>query len=989
LLLSSVLFPLLLLGAVAVFDRTLTFRAAEREMLATLDTLHGHAEKVFEFQTLMLGAVVERLRSTTGEEVRRDAAAHHAYLRALQGHTGGALGLAVFGADGRPVFDSDRFPAPGGVDVSDRDYFRWHRDNPGSEPFVSALFRSRAADGAPTFFVSVPWRGADSGNGFAGVMATGIRQTSFGEYWARAVPDPDAAVVLFRRDGTVLARRPAVDPDDRVRLSPEAPLMRSIAAGLERTVVPGVSQIDGKERLLAYRRLDRFPEVVIAHGVATSAVLLPWRGRLAGYATLAAAAALALSSLVLLARRRTAALIGEVAERRRAETEVRDLAGTLERRVAERTAEVRAGEAKFRGLLENSPEKMWVNKPDGSIEWLNAACRAYTGLAAVPARTEWAEVVHAEDLGHMLSLRDRAVATGHSYDVEVRLRRASDGAWRWHLAKVAPIRDGAGGIGTWVGTSVDIHDIREAEARLRDSEARLRREAERVDLALAAGAIIGTWDWDLPGDRFTVDERFAFYFGVDPALGRTGLSLEQVIATVHPDDLAGLRGAIAEVIGRGGAYAHQYRVRGRDGIYRWIEANGRVDLGAEGTPLRFPGVLLDVEARRTLEAERDRASALLRAFVAAVPGVVYAKDREGRMLVANEGLAAVFGQPLGTILGRTDPEFLDDPHQAAAVVAVDRRVMESGSPEQVEEVVSLPDGTPRVWLSTKAAFRNDAGEVVGLVGSSVDITERKQAEAALRGSEAALRRLAEDLERRVQERTARLAEANGELEAFAHSVAHDLRAPLRTMQGFAAALDEDYAAALDELGRDYLARIMRGAGRLDELIRDLLAYSRITREEIEMGRVDLDSLATEVFGQLRAAIEEKHALVVVEGPLPPVLGHRVVLSQALLNLVSNAMKFVEPNIRPEVRIQAEARSGGRLRLWVEDNGIGIAPEHAARIFEVFQRLHGSEEYPGTGIGLAIVRRGAERLGGSAGVESVPGQGSRFWIELQAAPDGEG
>ncbi|UHS64299.1 response regulator [Agrobacterium vaccinii] len=141
-----------------------------------------------------------------------------------------------------------------------------------------------------------------------------------------------------------------------------------------------------------------------------------------------------------------------------------------------------------------------------------------------------------------------------------------------------------------------------------------RVNAERVQLALGAGAIIGTWFWDLPTDRFTIDAAFADSFGLDQALGRTGLPLEQIIATVHPEDRDGLIGAINEVIARGGAYAHQYRVRRRDGKYYWIEANGRVDFAEDGTPSSFPGVLIDVEERRAVEAERDRAISMLRAL---------------------------------------------------------------------------------------------------------------------------------------------------------------------------------------------------------------------------------------------------------------------------------------------------------------------------------------------------------------------------------------
>ena len=160
----------------------------------------------------------------------------------------------------------------------------------------------------------------------------------------------------------------------------------------------------------------------------------------------------------------------------------------------------------------------------------------------------------------------------------------------------------------------DVTDRREAEERLRESEAIARENGERVQLALSAGAIIGTWNWDLPTDCFTVDEAFATAFGLDLDLGRSGLSLAEVVATVHPDDQVGLAAAISAAIRNGGAYAHQYRVRRVDGRYYWIEANGRVDHAEDGTPLRFPGVLLDVQERRALQEERDRNAAALRAL---------------------------------------------------------------------------------------------------------------------------------------------------------------------------------------------------------------------------------------------------------------------------------------------------------------------------------------------------------------------------------------
>lgn len=258
---------------------------------------------------------------------------------------------------------------------------------------------------------------------------------------------------------------------------------------------------------------------------------------------------------------------------------------------------------------------------------------------------------------------------------------------------------------------------------------RVARDAERVKLALAAGAIVGTWFWDVAHDRLAVDDALARAFGLDPALARSELRLDQVVAAVHADDRDGLQQAIAEAVGRGGRYVHQFRTRGADGQYRWLEAAGRVDLDAHGRAIDFPGVLIDIDERRRLEAERDQAQTLLRSFVEAAPGVVYAKDRQGRILIGNRGTTELIGMPPEHYVGRTDAELLGDPGQAAAVMATDERVMASGRSEQVEEEISFPDGRRAFWLSTKAPLRDGEGAVVGLVGTSLDITDRKAAEA--------------------------------------------------------------------------------------------------------------------------------------------------------------------------------------------------------------------------------------------------------------------
>ncbi len=243
-----------------------------------------------------------------------------------------------------------------------------------------------------------------------------------------------------------------------------------------------------------------------------------------------------------------------------------------------------------------------------------------------------------------------------------------------------------------------------------------------------------------------------------------------------------------------------------------------------------------------------------------------------------------------------------------------------------------------------------------------------------------VRRHAEELEERVRRRTAELQEINAELEAFAHTVSHDLRAPLRAMQGFAVALLEDLGDRLGEKGTEYAGRIRGAAERMDRLILDLLAYSRLSRMELKLHEVNLGQLVATAVDQLEGEIRETGARLQVDEPLPDVLGQREILLQVVVNLLSNALRFVAEGTVPQVRVWAERRPGA-VRLWVEDNGIGIAPSHHERIFHVFERLHGVEEYPGTGVGLAIVRKAVTRLGGSSGLESEVGRGSRFWVEL--------
>ena len=249
----------------------------------------------------------------------------------------------------------------------------------------------------------------------------------------------------------------------------------------------------------------------------------------------------------------------------------------------------------------------------------------------------------------------------------------------------------------------------------------------------------------------------------------------------------------------------------------------------------------------------------------------------------------------------------------------------------------------------------------------------------------ALQKHMEELEQRVAERTGELDESNRELDAFAYSVAHDLRAPLRAMHGFADAVLEDHGQKMDDAGRDYLDRIIKAAKSLDTLIQDLLTYSRVGRTKLELEAVPLAEVVQEAVTELHQEISAVSAEVDIAVPPLTVLAHKVTLKQVLLNLVSNALKFVAPGAAPRVRIWAVSRRG-MVEICVRDNGIGIAPEHRERIFNVFERLHGSEAYPGTGIGLSIVKKGLARMQGEISVES-DGNGTTFNARLKEYRNG--
>lgn len=288
-------------------------------------------------------------------------------------------------------------------------------------------------------------------------------------------------------------------------------------------------------------------------------------------------------------------------------------------------------------------------------------------------------------------------------------------------------------------------------------------------------------------------------------------------------------------------------------------------------------------------------------------------------------------------------------------------------------------GTFAIYYPQAAAPTPDERDVVDVVAQTAGIAiERKITEDELAASQRALEAHARVLEERVAERTATLQDALSELEAFSYSVSHDLRAPLRAMETYAQMLKEDYGPEMPAEARRYTERIMANAAKMDRLMQDVLAFSRVSRVGLTMAPINMDELLETVIEQ-NPDLAVARSRILITAPLGTVLGHEPSLVQCLSNLLQNALKFVPADRPPEIRVFSETR-GGRARLTICDNGIGIAPEHHGRIFGIFERASPSS-IKGTGIGLAIVKKAVERMGGTTGVDSQAGKGACFWIEL--------
>jgi len=505
--------------------------------------------------------------------------------------------------------------------------------------------------------------------------------------------------------------------------------------------------------------------------------------------------------------------------------------------------------------------------------------------------------------------------------------------------------------------AASVTDRKRAEEALRESEERFRLLVENAKgyaiYMLDAKGRIATWSAEaerIKGYRAEeiIGKPFRTFFTPEDA--QRGVP-EQVLRMAREEGRARYEG---------------WRVR-KDGSRFCVEGVITAIRDESGALNGYSKVAHDVTERKQAEEVLRQSEARFRTLAEGLPQLVWTCLPDGRCDYLSPQWVRYTGVPEEQQLGFGWLEQIDAADRERAAGAW-KRAVETHTTLDVEYRIRGANGTKR-WFKARAVPLRDEGRVVKWLGANTDVDDQKRAN--------------ELLEAKVQERTAQLEASLSSVEELLYTIAHDLRAPNRHMQGFAQLLLLEHADRLDDTARTYLNRISETAARSDELIRDLLEYGRLSHEAVALAPVDARQTVEAVLQAVAGEIQQRHAHVHFSQEWPRVVANERLLERILTNFVSNALLYVPPDRQPEIAISAQSE-GGKAVLRVQDNGIGIPPEQIGRVFEPFIRLPNTTNAPGTGMGLAIVKKAAERLNGAVGADSTLGKGSCFWLELQAA-----
>jgi PAS domain S-box-containing protein len=505
-------------------------------------------------------------------------------------------------------------------------------------------------------------------------------------------------------------------------------------------------------------------------------------------------------------------------------------------------------------------------------------------------------------------------------------------------------------------------------------EASLQTSEERLRFAMEATSD-GLWDWDITTDEVHYSPSYLKIIGYEQGeFPNVNSAWEN---SLHPDDRERvLQCNWACIENRTQQFEVEYRLRAKNGTWKWILARGKaVSRDANGRALRMVGTHVDMTEKKQVELALHQSRQQYKSLVDDLNEVVFQTDTAGRWTFLNPAWQDMTGFDVSSSLGQV---FLDCIHPDDRQRNLDlfQSLIHQEKADCRYEIRYLHRAGGFRWVDVWARVSlDDQGSAAGTTGTLTDITERKR-------SEEAIRQLADELEQRVIERTASLEAANRELEGFSYSVSHDLRAPLRGIDGWSQILLEDYSDRLDDQARRYLQRVRNEAQRMGNLIDELLVLSRASLIGLENRLLDLSALAQRVADRLQEAQPERPVEWVIQPGLE-CRGDATLLESALNNLFQNAVKFTGKCPAPRIEF-GSAPGEGCAVFFVADNGVGFDMEYAQNLFGPFQRLHKASQFPGTGIGLTIVKRIIQRHGGKIWAESRAGQGATFYFTLEGS-----
>jgi len=689
-------------------------------------------------------------------------------------------------------------------------------------------------------------------------------------------------------------------------------------------------------------------------------------------------------------------MVKDITGRKQSELELRQAHEQLEIRVQERTVDLaKINESLQVEIAERQQTEMALKENEAQMRlaltaanmgtWsLNLVTESLTeseqigpmfGLPLGQANwnfEDWKSRVHPEDLEGVCGEIAQAIAGRAEYDAQYRTVWA-DGTIRWLAAKGKILRDDQGKPLFAVGVAMDITQSKQAEEereRLLEQLEQERSQLEAVLQQMTAGVIIAA----APSGCLILGNQQMRQIWRQPFLTSSEIAQYQQWQGFHPngEPYQPQEWPLARSISTGEVVQdEEIEICRGDGTRGVILVSSTPIRNREGSIIAGVVTFYDITERQQALEELQKSHNLLQAVIESTPDAILVKDFQGRYLMINSTVAKIQGKPQSEILGKDDCE-LFGPEIGLPLMETDRRIMTTGETEIVDEDILIA-GNRRTYLSTKSVWWDGQGNVVGLIVISRDISDRKR-------SEQQIRELNESLERRVAQRTAQLEAANKELEAFSYSVSHDLRAPLRGIDGFSRALLERYADQLDEKGKHYLQRIRAGTQRMGELIDDLLQLSRVTRSEMHPTLVNLSALAKAIAAELEQTQPERQvAWVITPGLVAN--GDARLLRVVLENLLNNAWKFTSNRACSRIEFGKILEKDLSTAYFVRDNGAGFDMTYVDKLFGAFQRLHTTTQFPGTGIGLATVQRIIHRHGGQVWAQGAVEQGATFYFTL--------